>query len=177
MALAQQLGLARAAVTGEADMPRAPLERPVAVPRQPFSEPQEESAFLAVRAAKRAIADLLRMQLAKLSEEGLAFVNSFGFRHPRPGRLVDPVADRTARGNRNHQRGHELPEQHDGGRGTGDNGLHRRRYRIFCRRVPHYRHRADHRHCRLRIYPGPAGADRGSAGGLMGRHDFSLTGS
>jgi putative transposase len=76
IALAQQLGLPRAAVAGEADMLRAPLERPTTVPRQPFPEPVEETAFQTVLAAKRAIADLLSRPLAKLSPEDLAFINA-----------------------------------------------------------------------------------------------------
>ncbi|HTV46141.1 MAG TPA: IS481 family transposase [Stellaceae bacterium] len=76
MALAQQLGLPRAAVTGEADALSAPLQRPVAVPRQPFPEPSDDPAFPSVIAARSAIADLLRMPLAKLPEADLAFVNA-----------------------------------------------------------------------------------------------------
>jgi hypothetical protein len=86
MALAQQLGLPRAAITGEADRLAAPLERPIAAPRQPFPEPAVEVAFPTILAAKRAIADLLRMPLAKLPEEDLAFVNA----------LVSETLDRRA---------------------------------------------------------------------------------
>jgi hypothetical protein len=86
MALAQQLGLPRAAITGEADRLAAPLERPIAAPRQPFPEPAVEVAFPTILAAKRAIADLLRMPLAKLPEEDLAFVNT----------LVSETLDRRA---------------------------------------------------------------------------------
>jgi hypothetical protein len=86
MALAQQLGLPRAAVTGEADALSAPLQRPVAVPRQPFPEPSDDPAFPSVIAARSAIADLLRMPLAKLPEADLAFVNA----------LVSDTLDRRA---------------------------------------------------------------------------------
>ena len=75
-ALAQQLGLPRAAVTGEADLLMAPLDTPIGIPRQPFPEPVEAVAFLNVLAAKRAIADLLNMPLAKLSKEELSFVDA-----------------------------------------------------------------------------------------------------
>jgi hypothetical protein len=75
-ALAQHLGLPRAAVTGEADLLMAPLDTPIGIPRQPFPEPVEAVAFLNVLAAKRAIADLLNMPLAKLSKEELSFVDA-----------------------------------------------------------------------------------------------------
>jgi hypothetical protein len=82
MALAQQLGLPRAAVTGDTDVLPAALQRPIAVPHQPFPEP----AFPSVIAAKSAIADLLRMPLAKLPEADPAFVNA----------LVSDTLDRRA---------------------------------------------------------------------------------
>lgn len=86
MTLAQQLGLPRAAVTGEADALPLSLQRPLAVPRQPFPEPAAEPAFPSVIAAKSAIADLLRRPLAKLPEADLAFVNA----------LVSDTLDRRA---------------------------------------------------------------------------------
>jgi hypothetical protein len=76
MALAQQLGLPRTAVTGDVDALPVPLHRPVAVPRQSFPEPGGDPTFPSVIAAKSAIADLLRMPLAKLPEADLAFVNA-----------------------------------------------------------------------------------------------------
>jgi hypothetical protein len=86
MTLAQQLGLPRAAVTGEADVLPVALQRPIAVPHQPFPEPALQPAFPSVIAAKSAIADLLRMPLAKLPEADLAFVNA----------LVSDTLDRRA---------------------------------------------------------------------------------
>jgi hypothetical protein len=63
--LVQQLGLPGAAVTGDAEALPVPLQRPVAVPRQSFPEPGGDPTFPSVIAANSAIADLLRMPLAK----------------------------------------------------------------------------------------------------------------
>ena len=77
MALAQQLGLPRAAVTGETDLAVVPLLRvAAAVAVQPFPVPLDEIAFVSRIAAKLAISDLLHLPLAKLPAEDLAFVNA-----------------------------------------------------------------------------------------------------
>lgn len=48
-----------------------------------------------------------------------------------------------------------------------NDGLHRRGNAVLHRRFPGCRHGAGHRHRCLRLYPGPAGADRGSACRVM----------
>jgi ACS family D-galactonate transporter-like MFS transporter len=75
----------------------------------------------------------------------------------RTGGLVDPLVDRAARRHRHHRRHHEFPEQSDGGRGTGDDGLRRWGNEILYRRIPDRRRRADRRH---RSLPRPSGPRR-----------------
>lgn len=76
MALAQQIGLPRAAVTGETDLAFVPLRTAVTVPVQPFPVPLDEISFVSRIAAKLAIADLLHLPLAKLPVADLAFINA-----------------------------------------------------------------------------------------------------
>lgn len=76
MVLAQQLGLPRAAVTGETGLAVVPLRTAAAVPVQPFQVPQDEIAFVSKIAAKLAIADLLHLPLAKLPAEDLTYINA-----------------------------------------------------------------------------------------------------
>jgi len=73
MALARQLGLPRAAVTGEADVLRSSLGH--SVPHQPFPD-LEATTFPSALAAKRAIADLLGRPLAKLDDVDLGFIEA-----------------------------------------------------------------------------------------------------
>ena len=76
MALAQQLGLPRAAVTGETDLAVVPLRTAIAVPVQAFPIPIDEVAYVSGFAAKLAVADLLHLPLAKLPTDDLMFINT-----------------------------------------------------------------------------------------------------
>ena len=75
------------------------------------------------------------------------------------GGLVDPLVDCAAGRDRDHRRHHEFPEQYDGCRGTGYDGLRRWRNEILHRRVPDCRSCADRRHRRLPCPAGQFGAD------------------
>jgi hypothetical protein len=79
MALAERLGLPRAAVSGEDDLASPPgLANAPALPRQAFAAPHPfvEPAYANAIAAKLAIADILAKPLARLSPEDRAFIDS-----------------------------------------------------------------------------------------------------
>ena len=75
-ALADKLVLPRAAVSGEDGV--VEVRAAAAIPMQPFRDPDpfHELAFSGPLAARRAIADEIRLPLAKLSEEDRAFVDA-----------------------------------------------------------------------------------------------------
>jgi hypothetical protein len=74
-ALADRLVLPRAAVSGEDGVV---VIRPAATAVRPFRDPDpfHELAFASPLAARRAIADAVRLPLAKLSEEDRAFIDA-----------------------------------------------------------------------------------------------------
>ena len=75
-ALADKLVLPRAAVAGEDGV--VEVRAAAAIAMQPFRDPDpfHELTFADPLAARRAIADEIRLPLAKLSEEGRAFVDA-----------------------------------------------------------------------------------------------------
>lgn len=74
--LAEKLVLPRAAVSGEDGV--VEIRTAAAIPMQPFRDPDpfHELTFAGPLAARRAIADEIRLPLAKLSEEDRAFVDA-----------------------------------------------------------------------------------------------------
>ena len=74
--LADKLILPRAAVSGEDDV--VEVRPSVVVPVRPFQDPDpfQELAFISPLAARRAIADEIRLPLAKLSDDGRAFIDA-----------------------------------------------------------------------------------------------------
>ena len=85
---------------------------------------------------------------------GLAAAAPVGWSIPS---LIAPRRDR------HYRRDHEFFEQPHGRRSTRDDRLHRRSYALLHRRISDSWRRAGRRHHRLRLPPGPAGTDRGSA--------------
>jgi len=75
-ALAEKLVLPRAAVSGEDGV--VEVRTAAAIPMQPFRDPDpfHELTFADPLAARRAIADEIRLPLAKLSDEDRAFVDA-----------------------------------------------------------------------------------------------------
>ena len=72
--LAAQLGLPRAALTGEADLRLTPAAGLPEFKKQPFP-PAPEDRYPTVIAAKLAIADELARPLSKLSQEERGFID------------------------------------------------------------------------------------------------------
>ena len=76
--LAKRLVLRRAALSGEADVVMAAIGPQPVVPGRPFRDPDPfgELAFATPLAARRAIADEIRLPLARLSDEDRAFIDA-----------------------------------------------------------------------------------------------------
>ena len=101
-ALAGRLSLPRAALSGEADVVMT-SSRPAAVtPVRPFRDPDpfHELAFASPLAARRAIADEVRLPLAKLSDDDRAFIDALLVRTLGRPEILAAVRDRFPQGRR-----------------------------------------------------------------------------
>ncbi len=101
-ALAGRLSLPRAALSGEADVVMT-ASRPAAVtPVRPFRDPDpfHELAFANPLAARRAIADEVRLPLAKLSDDDRAFIDALLARTLGRPEILAAVRDRFPQGRR-----------------------------------------------------------------------------
>jgi hypothetical protein len=101
-ALADKLSLPRAALSGEADVIMSGAASAVAVPVRPFRDPDpfRELAFVSAIAAKRAIADEIRLPLAKLSDDDRAFIDALLARTMARPEILAAVRDRFPQGRR-----------------------------------------------------------------------------
>lgn len=101
-ALAGRLSLPRAALSGEADVVMT-SSRPAAVTSvRPFRDPDpfHELAFANPLAARRAIADEVRLPLAKLSDDDRAFIDALLVRTLGRPEILAAVRDRFPQGRR-----------------------------------------------------------------------------
>lgn len=100
-ALAGKLALPRAALSGENGVVMAGAE-PTAVPVRPFRDPDpfHELEFASPIAARRAIAEEVRLPLAKLSEEDRAFIDALLARTLARPEVLAAVRERFPQGRR-----------------------------------------------------------------------------
>ncbi len=112
--LAGRLALPRAALSGEADLVMAGAAPRHSVPVRPFRDPDPfgELAFPSPLAARRAIADEVRLPLAKLSDDDRAFIDALLVRTSAAPKSWQPCASAFRRGAREGSadayRGHAL---------------------------------------------------------------------
>jgi hypothetical protein len=101
-ALAGKLSLPRAALSGEADVIMIGAAPAAAVPVRPFRDPDpfSELAFVSSIAAKRAIADEIRLPLAKLSDDDRAFIDALLARTMARPEILAAVRERFPLGRR-----------------------------------------------------------------------------
>ena len=100
-ALAGKLALPRAALSGEDGVVMAGTS-PAAVPARPFRDPDpfHELQFASAIAARRAIAEEVRLPLAKLSEEDRAFIDALLARTLARPEVLAAVRERFPQGRR-----------------------------------------------------------------------------
>jgi len=100
-ALAGKLALPRAALSGENGVVMAG-DSPVTVPVRPFRDPDpfHEIGFASPIAARRAIAEEVRLPLAKLSEEDRAFIDALLARTLARPEILAAVRERFPQGRR-----------------------------------------------------------------------------
>lgn len=100
--LAKRLVLPRAALTGEADVIMTAVGPQPVVPVRPFHGPDPfgELAFATPLAARRAIADEIRLPLARLSDEDLAFIDALLTRTLARPEILAAVRERFPPGRR-----------------------------------------------------------------------------
>jgi len=100
-ALAGKLALPRSALSGEDGVVMAGV-KPIAVPVRPFRDPDpfHELGFASPIAARRAIAEEVRLPLAKLSEEDRAFIDALLARTLARPEILAAVRERFPQGRR-----------------------------------------------------------------------------
>ena len=100
--LAKRLVLPRAALTGDADVVMTAIGPQPVVPVRPFRGPDPfgELAFATPLAARRAIADEIRLPLAKLSDEDRAFIDALLTRPLSRPEILAAVRERFPPGRR-----------------------------------------------------------------------------
>jgi len=100
-ALAGKLALPRSALSGEDGVVMAGV-KPTAVPVRPFRDPDpfHELGFASPIAARRAIAEEVRLPLAKLSEEDRAFIDALLARTLARPEILAAVRERFPQGRR-----------------------------------------------------------------------------
>ena len=101
-ALAGKLALPRAALSGEDGVVMIGAEPSVAVPVRPFRDPDpfHELGFASPIAARRAIADAIRLPLAKLSDDDRAFIDALLARTLARPEILAAVRERFPQGRR-----------------------------------------------------------------------------
>lgn len=101
-ALAGRLSLPRAALSGEADVVMVALKPAAAPSVRPFRDPDpfHELAFVSPLAARRAIADEVRLPLARLSEDDRDFINVLLARTLSRPEILAAVRERFPQGRR-----------------------------------------------------------------------------
>jgi len=99
--LAGKLALPRAALSGENGVVMAGVS-PAAVPVRPFRDPDpfHELEFASPIAARRVIAEEVRLPLAKLSEEDRAFIDALLTRTLARPEILAAVRERFPQGRR-----------------------------------------------------------------------------
>jgi hypothetical protein len=100
--LAGKLLLPRAALSGEADVVMIDTRPVVAVPVRPFCDPDpfHELSFASPLVARRAIADEIRLPLAKLSDDDRAFIDALLARTLARPEILAAVRERFPQGRR-----------------------------------------------------------------------------
>jgi hypothetical protein len=100
-ALAGKLALPRAALSGEAGVVMIGTAA-AAVPMRPFRDPDpfHELGFASQIAARRAIAEEIRLPLAKLSDEDRAFIDALLARTLARAEILAAVRERFPQGRR-----------------------------------------------------------------------------
>jgi hypothetical protein len=101
-ALADKLSLPRTALSGEADVIMIGAAPAAAVPVRPFRDPDpfRELIFVSAIAAKRAIADEIRLPLAMLSDDDRAFIDALLARTMAYPEILAAVRERFPLGRR-----------------------------------------------------------------------------
>jgi len=101
-ALAGKLALPRAALSGEDGVVLIGATTQAGVPLRPFRDPDpfHELGFVNVIAARRAIADEIRLPLAKLSDDDRAFIDALLARTLARPEILAAVRERFPQGRR-----------------------------------------------------------------------------